>query len=66
MISKLTTPEQIERAEILLTAMNDLLNKCRDSRVVENIFEQTAIWDDVECDGGCWHEEVKALLEIDD
>lgn len=55
-----------ERAEILLRAMNDMLDKCRDSRIIENIFEQTAIWDGAECDGGCWHEEVKELLGIDE
>ena len=31
---------------------------------VENIFETTAIWDDAECDGSCWHEEAKNLLEF--
>lgn len=65
-IKKLITPEQIERAEILLQAMNELLDKCRDSCYVEDIFMQTAVWDGAECDGGCWHEEVKTLLEIEE
>lgn len=54
----------VERAKILLKAMCDMLDKIAGTGYVENIFETTAIWDGAECDGSCWHEEAKNLLEF--
>lgn len=54
----------VERAKVLLKAMCDMLDKIEASHYVENIFETTAIWDNAECDGSCWHEEAKNLLEF--
>jgi len=54
----------VDRAKILLKAMCDMLDKIEASHYVQDIFETTAIWDDAECDGSCWHEEAKNLLEF--
>lgn len=54
-----------ERAEILIRAMVEMLDKQAKSHYVTDPFEMTAIWDGAECDGGCWFEEAKALLGID-
>lgn len=55
--------ENWDRGKILLKAMCEMLDKQNDSHYVESIFETTAIWDDAECDGYCWHEEAKDLIE---
>ena len=55
-------PFDTERAKVLLATMCDMLDKIQGSHYTENIFEATATWDGVECDGGCWHEETKELL----
>lgn len=52
-----------ERAKILLQAMVDMMKKQEQNRYVQNIFELTAVWDEVECDGYCLYEEAKQLLE---
>jgi hypothetical protein len=57
--------EEKERMKILLRAMCDMMKKLEESRYVLSIFEQTAVWDGVECDGGCLFEEAKALIEYD-
>ena len=41
----------MERANILLKATYDILQKQKDSPYVLNILEQTAVWDGAECDG---------------
>lgn len=55
--------EILERAKILLKATYDILQKQKDSPYVLNILCQTAIWDGVECDGYCLHEDIEALFE---
>ena len=55
--------EEKTRMAILLKAMCDIMQKQENSRYVLNIFEQTAIWDDAECDGYCLFEEAKELLK---
>lgn len=52
-----------ERAFVLLQAMVDMMQEQESSHYVLSIFEQTAIWDDAECDGGCLFEEAKQLLD---
>jgi hypothetical protein len=54
-----------ERAKILLQAMCDMMKQQEQTCYVQNIFELSAIWDDVECDGYCLYEEAKELLGID-
>lgn len=51
------------RALILLKATSDILEKLDDTPYVLNFFEQTAVWDGVDCDGYCLMEEVNELLE---
>lgn len=57
------TNEQYKRAIILLKATSDILAKLDDTPYVLNFFEQTAVWDGVDCDGYCLMEEVNELLE---
>ena len=57
--------DKAERMEILLRAMCDIMKKQDKSHYVLNIFEQTAIWDDAECDGYCLYEEAKELIGYD-
>ena len=53
----------MERQEILLKATHDILKKCEEGPYVKDVFEQTAVWDDVDCDAGCLMEEISCLLE---
>lgn len=59
---KLKTKEQIARAEILLQAAYDILQKCDEGPYVKNVMDETAIWDGVECDGLCLMEDIGELL----
>ena len=52
-----------DRAYIMLKAARDILHKCRDSVNATDVFEETAIWDGVECDGYCLMEEIEELVE---
>jgi hypothetical protein len=54
-----------ERALVLLKAMCDMMKTLDDLHWLESIFDQTAVWDDAQCDGGCLYEEAKELLGID-
>lgn len=61
------TQEQIDQAFKLIEATQGILRKCDEGIYVKNVFEQTAIWDDTECDGYCLKEEIDELLqEIED
>ena len=51
------------RKDILLKATLDILKKCEEGPYVKDVFMQTAIWDDAECDGGCLMEEIETLLK---
>ena len=53
----------MERADILLKATYDILQKQKDSPYVLNILEQTAVWDGAECDGYCLMEDIEDYLE---
>ncbi len=55
--------EILERAKILLKATYDILQKQKDSPFVLDILCQTAIWDGVECDGYCLHEDIEDFFE---
>ncbi len=55
-----------KRALVLVKAMVDILNQMKDSYYVLDVFEQTAIWDNAECDGYCWLDDAKALLGIEE
>jgi hypothetical protein len=43
----------LDRANVLLSAALELMGKQKDSKTVLNILEQTATYDDNECDGFC-------------
>lgn len=60
---KLKTPEQIARAEVLLTAALDLLRKCNEGPYVVNALEATVFYDDAECDGYCLSSDIADLLD---
>lgn len=62
-MKNLLTIEQQKEAVKLLKAGAELARKSDDSMYVKQFMMQTAVWDDVECDGGCWTEEVEYLLE---
>ena len=47
------------RAKTLLRATYELLKAQRDSPYVLNILEQTAIWDEAECDGSCLMDDIR-------
>lgn len=44
----------------------DILKKCRDSQYVIDVLDQTAVWDEVDCDGYCLMEEIAEILEIEE
>lgn len=53
----------VDRRDILLKAVLDILEKQKDSTYVLNFFEQTAFYDDAKCDGYCLYEDIKSYLE---
>lgn len=53
-----------DRKTILLKAAYDILKKCDESRYVLNVLEQTATWDNAECDGLCLLEEIAEELGL--
>lgn len=57
------TKEQQERAIILLKATSEILKKVDESPIILSALEQTAVWDDVECDGFCLMEEIDDLID---
>lgn len=59
-------PLEDDRRDILLRAAYDILKKCDDSPHVLDPMVATAIWDGVECDGGCLMEEIRDLLDIEE
>lgn len=54
-----------DRKDVLLKAAYDLLNQQQNSHYVLNLLEETAIWDDAECDGFCLMDEIADLLDIE-
>ncbi len=54
--------EQQERAMILLKAAHEILKKCDESMVVENVMYMTAIYDGTECDGNCLMGDISELI----
>jgi hypothetical protein len=54
-----------DRKSVLLKAAYDLLAKQRDSGYVLNLLQETAFYDDADCDGYCLMEEIADELGID-
>lgn len=54
----------MERSEILLRACLEIINKCEDSSYVLDFAQQTAFYDDAECDGLCLKEDIESFLEF--
>ena len=48
----------LERANVLLSAALEIMGKQKDSKIVLNILEQTAEYDDSKCDGFCLIEDI--------
>lgn len=57
------TQLQQDRAKILIKATIDILAKCDSGMYVKNVMEETAFWDDAECDGYCLKEDLKDFIE---
>lgn len=57
------TNETNARAYVLLKAVLDILKKCDDGPFVEDVFEQTAFYDEAECDGYCLRDDIASLLD---
>ncbi len=51
------------RAEELLKACIELLNKQNESSYVLNLLDELIYYDDCECDGNCLLEDIENLLE---
>lgn len=56
------TDYKTNRMEILLGAVVQILEKQEKSPYVLSFFEQTAFYDEAECDGYCVFEEIKEIL----
>ena len=52
------------RAEELLKACVELLNKQNESSYVLNLLDELIYYDDCECDGNCLLEDIENLLEF--
>ena len=52
-----------ERAEELLKACVELLNKQNESPYVLNLLDELIYYDDCECDGNCLLEDIENLLK---
>ena len=56
--------EEFKRMKILLKATKEILTKCDDSGIVEDVLSITTTWDNVECDGFCLLDELNELTLI--
>lgn len=54
----------LERAEVLLKACYDLLQKQEESNYVLNLLETTVDYDGVECDRSCLKDDIETELEL--
>lgn len=54
--------QENKRANVLLKATLDLLRKQKDSQYVLNLLENTAFYDNAECDGYCLFDDIENFL----
>jgi hypothetical protein len=54
---------QEDRATVLLKAVLEILNKCDQGPYVKDVFEQTAFYDEADCDGYCLRYDISIHLE---
>ena len=54
--------QENKRAKVLLKATLDLLRKQKDSYYVLNLLENTAFYDNAECDGYCLFDDIENFL----
>lgn len=54
--------EQLKRADTLLTATHDLLQKQYKNICVLNLLAETINYDEAECDGNCLMEDIEAWM----
>lgn len=57
------TEKRLERAETLLRATYELLNKQKETIYVLNILEQVVFYDGVECEGSCLMEDIEEWFD---
>ena len=55
-----------DRKITLLKACRDLLNKQKESHYVLNMLEETAFYDEADCDGYCLLDDIEAELELNE
>ena len=53
---------EIKRADTLLKATYELLNKQHESYYVLNLLAETVYYDEAECDGNCLMEDIDAWM----
>lgn len=57
----------MDRKDVLLKAAYDLLKKCEESPYYTlNVLEETAFYDDTDCDGYCLKDDIAIELGIED
>lgn len=54
---------QMTRADVLLRACYEILKKCNQGPYVKDAMEQTAFYDDAECDGLCLMDDIQAYFD---
>ena len=54
---------ELERADTLLKATYDLLNKQHGNYYVLNLLAETVYYDEAECDGNCLMEDIDAWMD---
>ena len=59
MVSYDNTLDALDRAETLLRATYELLQKADDSPYVENVLALTVDYDEAECDGSCLMDDIR-------
>ncbi len=55
--------KQQERAMILLKAAHEILKKCDESMIIEDVMSMTVTYDEAECDGDCLMGDIGELIE---
>ena len=53
-----------ERKDVLLKACYDIIKKCNEGRYVKNVLEQTAFYDDTDCDGFCLANDIAEIYNL--
>ena len=55
--------QQEKREIILLNAVKDILEKCKESNYVLDVMGETSYYDGTDCDGDCLLEDINDFLD---